>query len=159
MGRFSQTNSLDEVISDTGEALLTSVVQTAPKLTAYHYRDINSNYTTGANDLIVYEEEAVNQQITNLLSTLLGSDHFEPTHGSLLEFRLWETISPKNAFLLRGDTIDAVGTWLSDRVEVIVSATRVSPVFGVEGEGYTIDMPYFIKRIRQVGNYSAFLRR
>lgn len=160
MRRFNLNTSVDEVVSDTGEGLLELSVPVSPRLVAIHYKDINSNFSHGSRDLVLYDENAVNNQIGNILATLIGSEQFEPTYGSWLEHRLFENITPMNAHLIRGDSIDAVQKWMGDRVEIIVPQADVRMLENSpDGEGYIIEMPYIIRLNRVVGHYSAFMLR
>lgn len=158
--KFDQTNTLVFSKSQTSETpFRSSHLEAAQKFPIY-YSDLNSMFGQDGKQLLVYDEVAVNRQISNILSTPLGSDDFEPTFGSLLPFRMFDPITPRMAWILRNDSIEAVRKWMGDRIELDSANANVTLVNGeVDGEGYIIDMPYTIKRSKIVGRYTTALVR
>mgnify|MGYP000259125310 CR=1 FL=1 len=124
------------------------------------YSDVNANFTRNKSDLIVYEETTINLQINNVLSTPIGSDEFEPEFGSLLPFRLQDTISNRLTGMLRNDTIEALRRWLSDRITLDLSRSSVRVMNdNPDYEGYIIDISFRVNRNSAVRQYSVAMVR
>lgn len=125
-----------------------------------YFMDVNSTFRQDNKELIIYDQDAINRQITTILSTPLRSEDFEPTFGSLLPYRLFDPIGNITAYLLRSDTIDAIGTWMKGRITMNMAQTDVSIINdNPDYEGYIITMPYRINRTNSVVTYSmAYLR-
>lgn len=125
-----------------------------------YYSDVNSRFKLDDQALIVYDSRAINRQIDNILSTPLGSDDFEPEFGSMLPFRLFDPITPMVSFLLRSDTIDAVGRWLGSKITMDTLNSSVDILNDdPDYEGYLVNMRYMVNKTRAIATYSmAFVR-
>jgi hypothetical protein len=118
---------------------------------AVRFRDLNPDYSLDVNPLIIEEKKAIEGQIRNVLSTIIGSEDFEPTYGCDLPLELYEPISPLTGFLLESDVIVALGTWMGGVISVGANLTIVA----LEDEdGYTINIPYYIKSLQVNTSYS-----
>lgn len=103
-------------------------------------KDLNGNWTQDENRLLVTENTAIKQKIQNVLFVLVGEEFFEPTFGSLVPLRLFEGVTDRIAFLLEGDTIGAVGTFMRDEVEVNHAQCSIEALS--DDEGFKITLVY-----------------
>ena len=103
-------------------------------------KDLNGNWTQDEKRLLVMENDAIKQKIQNVLYVLVGEEPFEPTFGSLVPYRLFEGVTDRIAFLLEGDTIGAVGTFMRDEVEVNHAQCAIEALS--DDEGYQITLVY-----------------
>jgi len=129
------------------------------KLNIY-YIDINSSYRQDQKGLIVYDEDAIKVQIANIMSTPLGSDHFEPTYGSNVPYRLQDPINERTSFLLRNDTIGALGKWMAGRITVNAALSTVRPIANdPDAEGYEVKIYYSIIKANVIAEFHSFVLR
>ncbi|QXV74126.1 putative outer wedge baseplate protein and lysozyme protein [Rhizobium phage RHEph12] len=129
------------------------------KLNIY-YEDINVNYLRDKKGLVVFDDDVTKMQISNVLATPIGSEHFEPTYGSNVPYRLMDPISNITTYLLMNDTIGALGIWMGSRITVNRATSSVQPIQGdPDSEGYEIRLYYSLNRTRVINEYHAFLLR
>lgn len=116
------------------------------------YKDLNADYVPSQDNLIVFDNLAVRNKIMNLLGVLVGEEHFEPTWGSDLQLRLFELgggpASDPTAFLIRGDTVDAVAKFMKSEVTLLHSQCSVTPL--PARNGYDIILTYYANRTKAV---------
>ena len=112
------------------------------------YTDINNNFTLDKYDLVIVNIEAINNQIHNVLTTIIGSRVKEPTFGSMLPELLFDPLDDITAWLIETATWDALITWLGDRIELDLS--QCSVVVNSVNQGYDATVVY---RLRQGGQY------
>ena len=159
MSRFSQSPDYYSSVPYSDIPIVPGGLNRTKKLNTY-YIDINSEYSVNQKGLIVYDTDAIKNQISNILATPLGSDHFEPTFGSNLPYRLYDPITSGTAFLIYNDTIGAVSRWMGDRIAVNQALTIVRPMDNdPDSEGYEIRMPYQILFNKVIAEFSAFVLR
>lgn len=103
-------------------------------------KDLNANWMMDENRLLVTENTALKQKIQNVLFVLVGEEPFEPTFGSLVPYRLFEGVTNRIAFLLEGDTVGAIGTFMKTEVEVNHSQCAIEALS--DDEGYQITLVY-----------------
>jgi len=123
----------------------------------YYFVDVNPNFGEDARGELLTEDQVIKAQIRQILSTPLGTEHFEPTYGSLLPFRIMEPMNAVSAWNIENDTINAVGTWLASRITLQRQDCLVLPL--EEQEGYYIQLRYLIKRLSAVATYRASMYR
>lgn len=104
------------------------------------WRDVNNTYGQELGSLLVDNDIAVRKRMLNLLSTPLGTDHLEPTYGSLLPWRLYEPINVFTEYLLETDTVEALARWMSREVVLIIPGVQISALDSEDG--YNIVIPY-----------------
>ena len=90
--------------------------------------------------MLVDNNDAITNHIKNLLSTPTGTEEFEPTYGSLLPYRIMDPINIYSAFNIETDTIIALITWMSDRIQVVLSHSLVVPLESMDG--YLVQIAY-----------------
>lgn len=112
------------------------------------YTDINNNFTLDKYDLVIVNIEAINNQIHNILTTIIGSRWKEPTFGSMLPELLFDPLDDITAWLIETATWDALITWLGDRIELDLSQCRV--LVNSVNQGYDATVVY---KLRQGGQY------
>jgi len=102
-------------------------------------------------DIIVTETTAVQAQMRHLLSTLRGTEPFEPYFGSLLPLRLYQPITKVMGFMLETDTIIAISTWMASMVRVAANV-KFEPL--TDEDGYRIEIPYVLLESNTPNVYS-----
>lgn len=132
-----------------------------PKKKNVYYMDVNRSYKYhDLKSMIVYDEDAVNRFIANILLTPLGTDSFEPTFGSNVPYRLMDSVSNITAHLLKSDSMAALTEWLV-KPEVIVLYQQSSYVRMLqdepEGEGYEIKIVYSIQKTKVLREFHQLL--
>ena len=134
-----------------------------PRKIDIYYIDINVSFRyQDLQGLIVYDEDVVKRMVANILATPIGSDHFEPTFGSNIPYRLMDPISDKTSWLLYQDSIGALNTWLEERriITLHKPACYVRPIDNnPDLEGYEIQMTYTIIKSSVVAQFNSFLLR
>lgn len=129
------------------------------KLDVY-YIDVNATYSLDRKGLIVYDEDVIKRMIANIMSTPLGSEHFEPTYGSNVPYRLMDPISNSTSFLLFNDTIGALKRWMKGLISVNIQSSYIRPVDdNPDSEAYEIRLYYSVLKAKVIGQYNAFLVR
>ena len=154
MSRFSQGSNNTFDVTKTGENLpknysLNSFTSKAPVF----FSDINTNFMVNSATLIVTGKSAHDNKISNILTTPLGSDPFEPLFGSLLPFRLHEPINSFTAELIRQDSIEAINKWMFGTVSIFLNQTNVYELS--TEEGYSIFLPFSYEDTGTIQNFEA----
>jgi phage baseplate assembly protein W len=119
--------------------------------------DLNAEFNGEDEPLVVSNQVALRQKIGNILGVLIGEEHFEPTFGSLIQFRLFDPVGDMTAFNIRFDTIDAIATFMSPDVQVNHSLCSVQPL--PDGDGYAVDLVYSARGSRVVDPFKFRLMR
>lgn len=104
------------------------------------YEDVNSLFTLDSNDINIFNVEAINVQIQNLLCTIIGSRVKEPTFGSAIPELLFEPCDDVTAWQIQTAIWDALVTWFSDRLILDLGNTTVTP--NSDGNGYIAVIVY-----------------
>jgi phage baseplate assembly protein W len=158
MSKFSQSTNTNYDLSVLGENLPknykpTGFFSKAPTF----YSDINTNYMQNSSVLILSGKSAIDNKISNILTTPLGSDPFEPLFGSLLPFRLHDHINSVTAELIKQDSIDALDRWMFNTITVYRNQANVTPLSSEEG--YHIYIPFSYEDIGTIQNFEAKVYR
>lgn len=127
-----------------------------------YYVDINTAFKRNLKGLILYDEDVVKGEIANILSTPLGSDHFEPTYGSNVPYRLMDPINNVTSWLLENDTISALNKWLQEPgvISMQLSNSYVIPINNnPDSEGYEIKFTYRVNKTKVISQFHSFLLR
>ena len=91
------------------------------------YQDVNSLYEQNNQPLQVFNLDAINTQIINILTTPLGERPFEPTFGSILPTLLYEPITDSTGWSIETEIFDALEKW-QPRIKINHNQTRAIPV-------------------------------
>lgn len=102
--------------------------------------DVNICWKNPDSSILIYNSDATKQKIVNILSTLVGEEHFEPEWGSLLPLRLWEPSQQSLTLLLKRDIIDALRIHLEGIIYVYHGLCRIFPY--PDQESYTVLLVY-----------------
>lgn len=159
MSRFSNKPDYYSEVPYSDLPIITGGLARVTKLNIY-YIDVNVNYTVDQKGLIVYDTDAIKNQMSNVLATPIGSDHFEPTYGSNLPYRLYDPITAGTAFLIYSDTISALQKWMGNRILINQALAFVRPIDNdPDSEGYEIRMPYQILYNKVIAEFHSFVLR
>ena len=91
----------------------------------------------------VFDEDAVNLSIENILSTLRGERIFNPEFGTILPLLIFEQLSVENAQQLLSTLLRAIKRF-EKRVTVIDNEVRMNIL--TEENAFTLEIPYRIDR-------------
>ncbi len=80
--------------------------------TGRYLKDINIEFGTASNELIIYDEASIESMLTNIWFTLRGERPFEPTFGSNIPALLWEPCDRITAWHIESDIFDSTSTWM-----------------------------------------------
>lgn len=121
--------------------------------------DISAFYGISGMEVIAYDSAAAGGEIFNLMDTRVGDEPFEPTLGSDLPLRVFETINAVLEAECQQDVYIAGRDWL-EHVQVLSGQTNVysSPsnrLVGIEvayqfgGASWTLVVPLTAQALRQ----------
>lgn len=119
-----------------------------PRQVAYSV-DINAGLDSDQTSMLVYDDDALIEQVFNLWMIYLGEEPFEPTLGTLIPHRLFETMDAdrNTASDLEFDCVRSVATGMKQQVRVNLSETRVTTL--PSGEGFDVVVSMVSLRNRQ----------
>lgn len=115
------------------------------------FRDVNPDFMLDNNDIVITEHAALRARMRHILSTVKGTELFEPEFGSLLPLRLYEPISVIMGYMLESDTVVALNRWMFGDV-IIGTNTQIVPL--MEEEGYRIELPYLDRATNTAATYT-----
>lgn len=118
-----------------------------------YYLDINADWNGDYDDLVVRDHEAVFQRIINLVATIPGEELFEPTLGSDVQRDLFEPAhdggpTDRTAMSIETHVLHAVSIWMRREIRIDHSKKFVTVL--PEGDGYYINMPFWMNTDREV---------
>lgn len=108
------------------------------EIKSYTYSDINLLAQTGSSAL-VYDEDAVNQNILLILLTPVGSMWFDPTPGSAILPLLFEPVDDVTAYKIQKE----ISTLLTRNGETRVIFQSVNVLANVNRGDYYIVIQYY----------------
>ena len=73
----------------------------------------------------IFDKDAINQSIENILSTLFGERVFRPFFGSRLPATLFEIVTAEEAEKLLDDLIDSIAIF-EDRIEIFSEEAEIN---------------------------------
>jgi phage baseplate assembly protein W len=91
----------------------------------------------------VHDEDVINQSIELILSTAYGERFFNPSFGSSLPYRLFDTIDENFGERILDDIVVAINRW-EDRITIMEDQMRM--VINPDQNSINIVIPYIVKR-------------
>lgn len=91
----------------------------------------------------VFDDQAINVSIQNILSTLFGQRLFIPNFGSSLPLILFENINESNAQDIYNNIISAIETW---ETRIVVDKKNSFINVLVDQNALELNIQYYIKR-------------
>ena len=119
--------------------------------------DVNSNFGSDRNGILINDERAYHLQILNILGTPIGSEEGLPTYGSDLEELLFEPMNQTTAKLIEISSITALHTWMYPRLWVIQPGTYIIPYY--DDDAYLVNIRYEITSQRITSEFNFQLVR
>lgn len=116
--------------------------------------DINTNYGSDGNGILVNDITLIQGEIFNVLTTLIGEEWEEPTYGSRVPVRLFDPITLQTAYLMEHDLDDAMRMWVP-QIRVDLSKTRAIPF--PDQRMYIFDIHYTILIYNLRRSYTVLL--
>jgi phage baseplate assembly protein W len=114
------------------------------------YSDVNLYFGINAQDIILYGDDALNNMIDNILFTVPGERHYEPTFGSMLPYLLYEPGDSITAWKMETASIDALGIWMP-YLKMILSQSNIT--YYADQQFYSIKIGWVDTISRQPGVY------
>ncbi len=101
--------------------------------------DINAFLGIGSDAMLATDYDAIDGEIYNVLTTLVGSCEFEPEYGAAFLTRIFDPNDPFTWDQIKFDVYNAVNRWVKG-VKVNFDETLVSPT----ERGFAIQVAYYI---------------
>lgn len=109
--------------------------------------DLSKNILTKVE---VYDEEAINTSIENILLTIFSERIFIPSFGSALQLVLFDAITETDAVNIFSGLLNAIELW---ETRVIVDKRNAKLDFFQDRNTMMIQVPYVIKRNGIISNF------
>ena len=100
--------------------------------------DVNAEFNGAEQPILVTDIRAIRQKLMNIFSVVPGEEHFEPTWGSLIPYRLFETVTQGTALNIEFDTISAAHRFMNTDIQVLHGQSSVKELD--TGDGYLIEL-------------------
>ena len=122
---------------------------TAAPLTPQRPRlvDVNAFYGIGSGSILATDLSAIDGEIYNLLTTLVGSDEFEPEFGAQFLTRVFDPTDSTTASTIKFDVYLAVKRWIPG-VVVDIDNTTVT----VGSRSFALKTAYFVTGVGASGS-------
>ena len=91
----------------------------------------------------VYDVEAIDQAVENIIATIFGERLFFPDFGSPLAFALFENMSEQSAELLLDNVIETITTW---EKRITVDSDNCKLKIDSDNNALTLILPYYINK-------------
>ena len=113
--------------------------------------DFGKQYSTGwaydlAKDVIstgeVYDNDAIEQSIENIIATMFGERLFLPNYGCALAYALFENVNSRNAELLLDNVIDTIKLWEN---RIVIQSKECRLTIDGSTNSLSFSLPYAIK--------------
>jgi phage baseplate assembly protein W len=98
----------------------------------------------------VHDEDVINQSIELILSTSYGERFFNPSFGSSLPYRLFDTMSVDFGEKILDDIVVAINRW-EDRITIVEDQMRM--VINPDQNSFNILIPYIVKKNGKVSYF------
>jgi phage baseplate assembly protein W len=125
----------------------TSILSATKKASSVIFSDVNLDVNTESNLELVYNEDAINKSIVNILGTRKGSRVFRRRFGSYVNDILFDPMDSISVSRLKREIIDAIGEW---EPRIIMDSAEVLPDY--PNQQYFVELNY---RIPSLGNKSV----
>lgn len=102
-----------------------------------------------------FNEETIEQSITNIISTRKGERLFLPRYGSILPTLLFENINTSNGGYILDTIIDDILLW-EDRIDI--NRERSTMIIRPDENTVEISILYIIKSTLEVLTYDRYLK-
>lgn len=103
------------------------------------YQDVNGEYFLNDKQIVVDNNDAISQQILNVLTTVPGDRPFEPLFGSRLPFLLFDLMVQNTAIEIKNESIGALNRFMPH----ITIDNNLSEVIAFPNEGAWVVKIYY----------------
>lgn len=103
------------------------------------FSDVNLDVNTESSLELVYNEDAINKSIVNILGTRKGSRVFRRSFGSYVNDILFDPMDSVSVSRMQREIVDAIGEW---EPRIILDVTRVLPDY--PNQQYFVELKYRI---------------
>lgn len=121
-----------------------SILSATKKASSVIFSDVNLDVNTESSLELVYNEDAINKSIVNILGTRKGSRVFRRRFGSFVNDILFDPMDSTSVSRLKREIIDAIGEW---EPRIIMNSAEVLPDY--PNQRYFVELNY---RIPSLGN-------
>lgn len=118
------------------------------------FSDINPRYGVSPLGELLFDVDAINASIENILGTVPGERLFLPDFGSRISELLFQPIDDITASDLRSETIRAIEKW-EPRVRIIDQETSIVPF--PDDHRYQVIITYEVITTGNTGIFNRFL--
>lgn len=119
------------------------------------YSDLNKNYgVLGTISPLSEDEDAINDSIDNILTTIPGERLFNPHFGANVMNRVFDPINNHTSFAMMTDMIVAINQW-EPRIRLLMDQSTIRAI--PDENRYEITLRYEVILSRQVGDYRRYL--
>lgn len=123
------------------------ILSATKKASSVVFSDVNLDVNTESSLELVYNEDAINKSIVNILGTRKGSRVFRRRFGSFVNDILFDPMDAVSVSRLKREIIDAIGEW---EPRIIMDTADVLPDY--PNQRYFVELKY---RIPALGNKSV----
>ena len=109
--------------------------------------DINAFYGVGSSAILATDLTAIDGEIYNLLTTVVGSDEFEPEFGARFLTRVFDPTDATTAGVIKFDVYLAVKRWIPG---VVVDIDRTAVTIGQRS--FSLVTAYYVAGIGVSGS-------
>jgi len=121
----------------------------------FQYIDLRKNFSITPGDVVVYDLDAINESIMNILGTPRYSRMFNRGFGSYLDSALFELIDEDTADEILLSIVQVLSQW-EPRVEVNLKDSFVKPDY--DNNQYNVRIVYIVKIANLVGTLNTVLK-
>lgn len=119
------------------------------------YSDLNKNYgLLGNTNPLSEDENAINDSLDNILTTIPGERLFNPHFGARVMDKVFDPINNHTSFAMMTDMIVAINQW-EPRIRLLLDQCRI--IAKPDENRYEIVLRYEVILSRQVGDYRRYL--
>lgn len=117
------------------------------------FTDVNTRFGFGTKPELLNNVGALNNEIANVLSIMVGEYWWEPTFGTNLPSYLHEPVDAITAAKIRAEVINLIPFWIP-YIE-LTGNTSVLP--SEDDSGFNLYIEYYIKPLNQIAAFTAQL--
>jgi phage baseplate assembly protein W len=120
----------------------------------FTYSDINPDLGQSPLGELVYDVDAINASIENILGTRVGERFFFPEFGSHLWSVLFDPMLPRTEMVIKAEILAAISRW-EPRVTILAALVSSDTLL----QRYDVSITWKYKNFDQVNNVSVNLKR
>jgi phage baseplate assembly protein W len=120
----------------------------------FTYSDLNPELGGAVGGEVVFDEEAVNSSIGNILGVSPGEKWWFPDFGAGLRALLYRLVNPETAQMIRTEIVSVINLW-DPRLQLV----RVVVDDSADEQTYRVQIGWRFRNMSRVSNYSFALKK